>query len=793
MRPWETWIRKGSISRRQAETLLEQMERQQLDPFGLDFGVRRVRLAGGTKVKLIINKTGLVPYFIAKGKIQSIAGGVDILPDILEHGILVIPASYTIPLTIYTTLELEAYLSGDGSVNPATEQNEYPIGIGVESGLTCNGGADAAMTWTTDASNYLTSYLSEVYSTVPRVLALLADTNRVYPELWTGLSRLFAQVIGGSGKTISALLKPISWIPNYKTDGLVRLWDEDQESHRYWYVRITETSGVRAIELTAGIEGKCALAWLAAHELGTLTLNDDDLLYYEAWVLRSLSLNGTADEILSAESIADVYTDSASSLAHGWQWNRAGNIAKIITHGWTGSEWTATTATITFSISTGSLIAGIVTSTNGWTPNCYAPLWVPSADNINLLEKWNDTGACVGTGDNTPVYGWWDGDDNWQTINHLTTESTSSSYAEPFQYVDECCGAQTNSHKYVKSSTSHRFMGGWSLSSGGGPPEPAAYTSKSIDYAEISVTSSGGFVTSYHWTSTKVGTCVNTASCPNNGSGLTVSNLNKDPAGWCEWTENPPTPLYPPYDRPPSRYFSEDCSYECAFGFQFFTPWPQYQVGSLTAYARTTDTVNGSGNMCAWISPRDPTVVGVVARQAHEGGTWAQRSATNANVPVAFKHWLGSMLGAPELLGAGNYGNSAVGITGTTFYASICQIIPAVYEEPSGTYEGSIRYDVRGFGDFTSGSESAGEIVEGTIVYYGGSLPVTGSSETWEASGYFDYLLAKGETVTAIHGQTTAEKVAIVSTEPGGTPLQIGISGIPNDISSYLYIPIGAV
>lgn len=63
-KPWETWVLEG-LSINEAAPLFEKMERIQMEPLGHAFGWKQVILADGRKVKLTIQKNGLVPIYTA--------------------------------------------------------------------------------------------------------------------------------------------------------------------------------------------------------------------------------------------------------------------------------------------------------------------------------------------------------------------------------------------------------------------------------------------------------------------------------------------------------------------------------------------------------------------------------------------------------------------------------------------------------------------------------------------------------------------------------------------------------
>jgi len=242
---------------------------------------------------------------------------------LLEHGLLILAAAPEFPLTVYTTDELESYLASNGTSIPGVASNEYLIGEAGGTTSVCSSG-DVRYQWTTDSGPYQGgSYESVVYET--SMEGLFEDPNRLVPSLWTGLAKLWVQVCSGWGRSSLALTAPVEWVPNNESDGIVRLYDATDATYRYWYVRITEASGVQAIELSFNVEGRCALAWLSAHKAGTITLTDNDRRYMEAWVLRSLYIAGdepTPTTLLNAASIADVYASGAEPLAYGWHYAR---------------------------------------------------------------------------------------------------------------------------------------------------------------------------------------------------------------------------------------------------------------------------------------------------------------------------------------------------------------------------------------------------------------------------------------------------------------------------------------
>ena len=79
-KPWDTWVLNG-LSINEAAPLFEKMERMQMTPWGHAFGWNHLTLADGRKVKLTIQKNGIVPIYMAIAE-----GGEATTFVSMEHG-----------------------------------------------------------------------------------------------------------------------------------------------------------------------------------------------------------------------------------------------------------------------------------------------------------------------------------------------------------------------------------------------------------------------------------------------------------------------------------------------------------------------------------------------------------------------------------------------------------------------------------------------------------------------------------------------------------------------------------
>lgn len=368
--------------------------------------------------------------------------------SVFEHGLIALAGQVPVPAKVHTSpLSLKTYLAGSGT---HFGNNRYKFLVGApendpqdeidppdlpEQTRHCG--------WPTE-TGYLQNpyYTSRVYTTVSSLTAPLLNWEVYSPGRWTGLSRLWIQAQYAIGKPP----RPPAFgqlQPDYQ--GIIRFWDNERETLRYWWVTNNVIGPIEAVEMIPEGPGACALVELNRHFKGEISFTDYDLVLLETWVFAYMhrALDEDGNEVPPTTLMTD---DAFSSkvefpmpiaLAYGWHWThmpiRQAKQPKIESSiiafrtKWDESDPEDPKAWFEFKLITmkftfdGQLRVSIDTQNQGqWAPNYYSmPLWLPEEEKHKLYSLQSPTRLDY-NGDahteNTDIYCFYDENDDLVTL-----------------------------------------------------------------------------------------------------------------------------------------------------------------------------------------------------------------------------------------------------------------------------------------------------------------------------------------------------------------------------------------
>jgi len=268
----------------------------------------------------------------------GVADGLNLTVDILaaflgiESGLILfdrtadglggysIPATQTFPLSVYCGADQQAYVSGGGSDLPQYDDARYLFW-----GYRAGDPSGACLAWPDEFTLGADSeYESEGFYDAER----LTNTGGhiIDPCWYSGKLRLAVQAKLNAGLSIDSLA-PSGWLTGIRTlincnvgpnDGLFHDGD-----YNYWLIR-TDADGCRAVQLDideAYPEIECVRTLLRDY-----TVDDADQPRLEAYILAALAPVADSEiELLEADDLSDVYSDSAAPLYNGWKYSHQAN------------------------------------------------------------------------------------------------------------------------------------------------------------------------------------------------------------------------------------------------------------------------------------------------------------------------------------------------------------------------------------------------------------------------------------------------------------------------------------